>query len=79
MTSRYTYRVRWSTEDEELVGTVVEFPSLSWLAADPDDAFDGIRTPVADVVREMREADEQAPRPHHRPSQCCGLPSPAPR
>ena len=26
----YTYRVRWSSEDGEYVGTVAELPSLSW-------------------------------------------------
>lgn len=63
MTNHYTYRVRWSAEDEEYVGTVAEFPSLSWLAAEPDEAFGGIRALVADVVHEMREAGEQPPTP----------------
>lgn len=60
-TGHYGFRVHWSTEDEEFIGTVAEFPSLSWPAADPVEAFDGIRTLVADVVREMREAGEQPP------------------
>ena len=40
-TEHYTYRVRWSPVDQEHVGTVAEFPSLSWLDADPRAAFDG--------------------------------------
>ena len=31
----YTYRVTWSSEDNESVGLCEEFPSLSWLAAHP--------------------------------------------
>ena len=27
----YTYRVEWSEDDQEFVGTVAEFPSLSYL------------------------------------------------
>ena len=30
-TNHYTYQVSWSPEDGEYVGTVAEFPSLSWL------------------------------------------------
>ena len=40
-TDHYTYRVTWSPEDRENVGLCVEFPSLSWLASTPDDAFRG--------------------------------------
>jgi hypothetical protein len=38
----YTYRVHWSEEDEEHVGTVAELPSVSWLAPDRMEAFVGI-------------------------------------
>ena len=38
----YTYRVRWSGGDEAFVGTVAEFPSLSWLADSQMEAFQGI-------------------------------------
>ena len=41
---RYAYRVVWSQEDGEYVGTVAEMPSLSWLADTPEKAFDGIRS-----------------------------------
>ena len=30
----YTYRVTWSSEDNEFVGLVAEFPLLSWLSAE---------------------------------------------
>ena len=48
---RYTYRVVWSDEDQEYVGTVAELPSLSWLAAD--------------VVKDMEAAGETPPLPLH--------------
>jgi len=35
MDDRYTYRVTWSSEDNEYVGSCAEFPSLSWLASEP--------------------------------------------
>ena len=59
----YTYRVRWSVEDDAYIGTVAEFPSLSWLADDQREAFDGIRTLVLDVLNDMQEAGEPAPEP----------------
>ncbi len=49
----YTYQVSWSPEDDEFVGTVAEFPSLSWLDADEQAAFAGIRRLVDDVVEQM--------------------------
>lgn len=57
----YTYRVRWSAEDEEFVGTVAELPSLSWLDRDQVEAFLGIRKLVADVVRDMLAQGETPP------------------
>jgi predicted HicB family RNase H-like nuclease len=59
----YTYRVTWSAEDEEHVGLCVEFPSLSWLAATPEEALTGIRRMVRDVVREMKTAGDPIPIP----------------
>jgi predicted HicB family RNase H-like nuclease len=52
-TNHYTYQVSWSPEDGEYVGTVAEFPSLSWLDADEQAAFAGIRRLVDDVVEQM--------------------------
>lgn len=60
---RYTYRVTWSEEDEEYVGLCVEFPSLSWLAAEPEEALRGIRQVVAEVVADMLAAGENPPEP----------------
>lgn len=59
----YTYRVRWSAEDGEHVGTVAEFPSLSWLAADADSAFDGIRAAVREALEDMTRSGEEPPVP----------------
>ena len=60
---RYTYRVTWSAEDEEYVGFCAEFPSLSWLAASPDAALNGIRRVVATVVEDLRANRETIPEP----------------
>ena len=60
---RYTYRVTWSAEDGEYLGTVAEFPSLSWLDADEDEAFRGIRRLVGEVASDMRANGEAIPEP----------------
>jgi len=60
---RYTYRVTWSEEDNEHVGLCAEFPSLSWLAKDPDAALKGIRKLVQEVVSDMRKEHESIPEP----------------
>jgi predicted HicB family RNase H-like nuclease len=57
----YTYRVRWSAEDGEYVGTVAELPSLSWLAADRAEAFAGIQKLTADIVADMLADGETPP------------------
>ena len=63
MSDHYTYRVTWSAEDREYVGLSVEFPSLSWLADSPDEAFSGIRRLVAECVEDMLAAGEILPEP----------------
>ena len=60
---RYTYRVTWSQEDEVYVALCAEFPSLSWLAEEPEEALRGIRQVVADVVADMRANQEPVPEP----------------
>lgn len=60
---RYTYRVTWSEEDGEYVGLCAEFPSLSWLAGTPEEALQGIRQVVADVVADMQANGEAVPEP----------------
>lgn len=59
----YTYRVTWSSEDEEYVGLCAEFPSLSWLDKTPERALAGIRTIVAEAVADMRASGETIPVP----------------
>ena len=60
---RYTYRVTWSEEDSEHVGLCVEFPSLSWLARNPEAALRGIRRVVAEVVADLEAQGEEIPEP----------------
>jgi predicted HicB family RNase H-like nuclease len=60
---RYTYRVTWSGEDEEYVALCAEFPSLSWLADTPEEALQGIRQVVADVVADLESNNETVPEP----------------
>lgn len=50
----YSYRVLWSEEDQEYVGTVREFPRLSYLDPYETKALAGIR----DLVREVIESGE---------------------
>ncbi|MGF3056390.1 type II toxin-antitoxin system HicB family antitoxin [Microbacterium sp. YY-01] len=57
----YTYRVRWSAEDASYIGTVAEMPSLSWVGETQSDAFDGIRSLVADVLEDMLAHGEEPP------------------
>ena len=60
---RYTYRVSWSEEDQEHVGTCLELPSLSWLAASREEALDGIYRVARDVIGDMLRSKEQPPEP----------------
>ena len=60
---RYTYRVTWSEEDEEYLGLCAEFPSLSWLANNPEGALQGIRQVVAEVVADLEANNESVPEP----------------
>ncbi|MBM3264984.1 MAG: type II toxin-antitoxin system HicB family antitoxin [candidate division Zixibacteria bacterium] len=59
---RYTYRVTWSEEDQEYVGLCAEFPSLSWLAASHEEALQGIRSVVEQVVLDLTAQGEEVPR-----------------
>ena len=53
----------WSEQDGEFVGLCAEFPSLSWLAATPEEALKGIRAMVKDCIADMRENGEPIPKP----------------
>ena len=59
----YTYRVSWSEEDKEFIGTCLEFPSISWLARSRSDALVGACNLVADIIKDMTEHGEQPPDP----------------
>lgn len=59
----YTYRVTWSSEDEEFVGLCAEFPSLSYLHENRFTALEGITNLVKDIVVEMEANDESIPEP----------------
>ena len=60
---RYTYRITWSEDDREFVGLCLEFPSLSWLAKNPEAALKGIRRVVKEAVQEMESCGESPPSP----------------
>jgi len=45
------------------VGLCAEFPSLSWLAKDPQAALRGIRKLVQDATEDMRKEGEGLPEP----------------
>jgi len=59
--NKYTYRVTWSEEDEEFVGLCAEFPSLSWLAATPGKALEGIGEVVKNCIGDMLQHSEDIP------------------
>lgn len=59
---KYTYRVTWSEEDNEYVGLCAELPSLSWLAATPEDALKGIRSTVKKCIRDLNQTGEPIPK-----------------
>lgn len=61
--AHYTYRVTWSAEDDEFVAVCLELPSLSWLAATPQDALTGVEAVVRDAVADMQDTGEQVPVP----------------
>ena len=61
--SHYSYRVSWSAEDDEFVATVVEFPSLSWLAPSQMEALQGLETLLAKVIADMQQQGEEVPQP----------------
>jgi hypothetical protein len=55
----FTYHVAWSEEDGEYIGLCDEFPSLSWLAPEPEQALEGIRQVVADSQDNMSMPEEK--------------------
>ena len=57
----YTYRVTWSPEDGEHVGSMCGISSLSWLATAPEETLSGIRQIVAEAVADMQVSNEPIP------------------
>jgi len=60
---RYTYRLAWSSREAEFVATVVEFPSLSWIADTREDALVGLTSLVEEVLQDMLAESEEIPEP----------------
>lgn len=61
--THYAYRVDWSAEDAAFVATVVEFPSLSWVADDQAGALEGLRELVEAVVADLEREGSAVPDP----------------
>ncbi|NGP05555.1 type II toxin-antitoxin system HicB family antitoxin [Rhodococcus sp. 14C212] len=59
----YSYRVQWSPEDGEHVATVLEFPSLSWLAEDQSGALEGLVRVVDSLIDDLIANGETVPQP----------------
>ena len=59
----YSYKTTWSEEGKCYIGTCLEFPSLSWLAAKPESALKGVHKLVIDVIQDMEKTGEQIPEP----------------
>ena len=59
----YSYRVVWSSEDEEYVGLCSEFPSLSYLDENQIAALEGINNLVKNIVVDMEANGERVPTP----------------
>ncbi len=64
--THYTYRAEWSPEDNEYIGLVAEFPSLSWLAPSAAGAIRGIEQVVGEVIDDMGRSGETVPVPAAR-------------
>ena len=61
--NHYAYRVQWSNEDGEYVGTCAEFPGLSWLDDSPALTLNGIQQVVREAVEDMERNGETIPEP----------------
>ena len=59
----YTYRLAWSAKDAEFIATVVEFPSLSWIAGSRGGALAGLTSVVEEVLQDMLAEGEEIPAP----------------
>lgn len=59
---RYHYGFRWDFDEQEYVGTVTEFPSLTCGAETRDGALDGIRKLVTDCIMDMMAKGQTPPK-----------------
>jgi predicted HicB family RNase H-like nuclease len=59
----YTYRLSWSAKEQEFIATVIEFPSLSWIASNRQAALSGLTSLVEEVLLDMLAQGEEIPRP----------------
>ena len=57
----YTYRVRWSAEDEAYIATVAEMPSLSWAAEKQLHALMCLRGLVDEILEDMQATGDTPP------------------
>ena len=60
----YTYRIIWSVKEEKYVGLCDEFPSLSYLDKNLENALAGIR----DLVKSASADTKKAGEPPHKPT-----------
>ena len=51
--ARYTYRVHWSENDGQFVGTCVGFPGLAYKARTQTEARTGIQDQVRDLLERI--------------------------
>lgn len=63
MAAKYTYRISWSSSENQYLATVVEFPSLSWIADDREEALTSLTSLVGQVLKDMGNSGEEIPKP----------------
>lgn len=61
--NRYCYSVFWSADDNAFVATCAEFPSLSGVEEDADDALRECKFVVKEAVKWLLEDGEPVPEP----------------
>lgn len=59
----YTYETVWSSEDEEFVSIVAEFPSLSSIDPNPVVSLENLQQLVVNVIVNMEANGERPPTP----------------
>ncbi len=59
----YSFRVRWSSEDEAYIATAVEWPLLAAHGETPEDAMREIHAAVEGAIELCREDNHELPAP----------------